>query len=121
MPPFSVRFASAIRNWGPRRGYSVPDSGNRLNSSVFGGVPGGRSPSNWASPTVLCVVVSNDTKPAESEKCLLSWIVALHGVTDGQVVAIDGKTLRRSFDTASSKAAIHMVSAWATANHISLG
>src|SRR5690606_21509802 len=39
----------------------------------------------------------------------------------GQVIAIDGKTLRRSFDAASSKAAIHMVSAWATANHISLG
>jgi predicted transposase YbfD/YdcC len=52
---------------------------------------------------------------------LLSWITALHEITDGQVVAIDGKTLRRSFDTASSKAAIHMVSAWATANHISLG
>jgi len=60
-------------------------------------------------------------KPAEFEKCLLSWISALHEVTNGQVVAIDGKTLRRSFDTASSKAAIHMVSAWATANHISLG
>jgi predicted transposase YbfD/YdcC len=60
-------------------------------------------------------------KPAEFEKCLLSWITALHEVTDGQVVAIDGKTLRRSFDTASSKSAIHMVSAWATANHISLG
>jgi predicted transposase YbfD/YdcC len=60
-------------------------------------------------------------KPAEFEKCLLSWITALHEVTDGQVVAIDGKTLRRSFDAASSKAAIHMVSAWATANHITLG
>lgn len=60
-------------------------------------------------------------KPAEFEKCLLSWITALHEITDGQVVAIDGKTLRRSFDAASSKAAIHMVSAWATANHVSLG
>lgn len=60
-------------------------------------------------------------KPAEFEKCLLSWITSLHEITDGQVIAIDGKTLRRSFDTASSKAAIHMVSAWATANHISLG
>ena len=60
-------------------------------------------------------------KPAEFEKCLLSWITALHEVTDGQIVAIDGKTLRRSFDAASSKAAIHMVSAWATANSISLG
>jgi predicted transposase YbfD/YdcC len=60
-------------------------------------------------------------KPAEFEKCLLSWITALHEITAGQVIAIDGKTLRRSFDAASSKAAIHMVSAWATANHISLG
>jgi len=60
-------------------------------------------------------------KPAEFEKCLLNWVMALHEVTEGQVIAIDGKTLRRSFDAASSKAAIHMVSAWATANHISLG
>jgi len=60
-------------------------------------------------------------KSAEFEKCLLSWITALHQVTAGQVVAIDGKTLRRSYDKATSKSAIHMVSAWATANHISLG
>lgn len=60
-------------------------------------------------------------KPAEFEKCLLSWITDLHEISDGQVVAIDGKTLRRSFDTATGKSAIHMVSAWATANQISLG
>jgi predicted transposase YbfD/YdcC len=60
-------------------------------------------------------------KPAEFQNCLLSWITALHEVTGGQVIAIDGKTLRRSFDAASSKAAIHMVSAWATMNFISLG
>ncbi len=60
-------------------------------------------------------------KPVEFETCLLSWITALHDITGGQVVAIDGKTLRRSFDTASRKSAIHMVSAWATANQISLG
>jgi predicted transposase YbfD/YdcC len=60
-------------------------------------------------------------KPAKFGKCLLSWITALHEITDGQVVAIDGKTLRRSFDAANSKAAIHMMSPWATANHINLG
>ncbi len=60
-------------------------------------------------------------KPAEFEKCLLSWITALHDVTDGQVIAIDGKTLRRSFDASSNKSAIHRVSVWATQNHISLG
>jgi len=59
--------------------------------------------------------------PAAFEKCLLSWITSLHEVSGGQVIAIDGKTLRRSYDAASSKAAIHMVSAWATANQISLG
>jgi predicted transposase YbfD/YdcC len=60
-------------------------------------------------------------KPAEFEKCLLNWIAALHDITGGRIVAIDGKTLRRSFDAASSKSAIHMVSAWATANQVSLG
>jgi predicted transposase YbfD/YdcC len=60
-------------------------------------------------------------KPAEFEKCFLSWITQLHEITDGQLIALDGMTLRRSFDAASSKAAIHMVSAWATANLISLG
>lgn len=57
----------------------------------------------------------------EFEMCLLSWITSLHEITSGQVIAIDGKTLRRSYDAASSKSAIHMVSAWATINHISLG
>ena len=55
-------------------------------------------------------------RPGEFEQGLLSWITALHEITDGQIVAIDGKTLRRSYDKASSKAAIHMVSAWASAN-----
>ena len=60
-------------------------------------------------------------RPAEFEKCLLSWITSLQEITGGQIVAIDGKTLRRSYDKASNKSAIHMVSAWAAANHISLG
>ena len=60
-------------------------------------------------------------KPEEFERCPLSWITSLHEVTAGQLVAIDGKTLRQSFDKADAKSAIHMVSAWATSNHISLG
>ncbi len=60
-------------------------------------------------------------RPEEFERCLLGWITSLHEVTAGQVVAIDGKTLRQSFDRATAKSAIHMVSAWATTNHISLG
>lgn len=60
-------------------------------------------------------------KPTEFQQCLLSWITALHEISAGQIVAVDGKTLRRSFDAASGKSAIHMVSAWATANLITLG
>ena len=59
--------------------------------------------------------------PAESERCLLGRVTSLHEVTAGQLVVIDGKTLGQGFDNADAKSAIHMVGAWATANHISLG
>lgn len=49
--------------------------------------------------------------PRAFEECLLAWITALHQVTQGGVIAIDGKTLRRSYDRGSNKASIHMVSA----------
>jgi predicted transposase YbfD/YdcC len=51
----------------------------------------------------------------------LAWVQAVRTATDGEVIAFDGKTLRHSFDTASGKAAIHMVSAWATENRLVLG
>ena len=60
-------------------------------------------------------------KPEQFEACLLSWITSLHEVTGGQVLAIDGKTLRGSYDRGDGKAAVHMVSVWATANQLSLG
>jgi predicted transposase YbfD/YdcC len=59
--------------------------------------------------------------PEAFARCFLAWVEAVRQATDGQLVAIDGKTLRRSFDRAHQKAAIHMVSAWAAANHLVLG
>ncbi|MGH6639735.1 MAG: ISAs1 family transposase [Polaromonas sp.] len=59
--------------------------------------------------------------PAELQSCFLRWMQAVAEVTDGEVVAIDGKALRRSFAKGSAKRAIHMVSAWATANGVVLG
>jgi len=53
--------------------------------------------------------------------CFISWISAVYEVTEGQVVPIDGKQLRRSHDKAIGKDAIHMVSAWASENHLVLG
>ncbi len=53
--------------------------------------------------------------------CFLSWVQAVSAVTRGQVIAIDGKTLRRSHDKSLGKTAIHMVSAWASENRLVLG
>lgn len=54
------------------------------------------------------------------QRCFISWIASLHDVLE-DVVAIDGKTLRRSFDTKSGKAAIHMISAWSCEQKLVLG
>ena len=59
--------------------------------------------------------------PVQLEKCFLQWMSALAEATAGRLIAIDGKTIRRSFDKAGGKAAIHMVSAWCESNHLVLG
>jgi predicted transposase YbfD/YdcC len=60
-------------------------------------------------------------KPEELQQGFLRWMQAVSKVTQGEVVAIDGKTLRRSFARATGKGAIPMVSAWASANRVVLG
>jgi len=49
------------------------------------------------------------------------WMAAIAQHTAGQVVALDGKTLRRSHDRGKGKAALHLVSAWASSNRLVLG
>ena len=58
--------------------------------------------------------------PQAFEKCFVNWVQAVIGRTEGEVIAIDGKTLRRSHDHANGKEAIHMVSAWAEKNRLVL-
>jgi len=53
--------------------------------------------------------------------CFIGWISAVYEVTEGQVVPIDGKQVRRSHDKGLGKDAIHMVSAWASENRVVLG
>jgi predicted transposase YbfD/YdcC len=60
-------------------------------------------------------------KAEQFQQCFLAWIGALSELTQGQVVAIDGKVLRGSAERALGRAGIDMVSAWATANHLVLG
>ena len=59
--------------------------------------------------------------PEQFQACFMRWMSAVSEVIGGQVIAIDGKVLRRSHDKGIGKAAIDMVSAWATANHLVLG
>jgi predicted transposase YbfD/YdcC len=57
--------------------------------------------------------------PKQFEECFLDWV---RGVTEKitGVIAIDGKTLRRSHDAANGKKALHLVSAWAAENRMVL-
>ncbi len=59
--------------------------------------------------------------PDRFQACFLSWVQAASVSSENQIVALDGKTLRRSHDRSNGKAAIHMVSAWASTNRLVLG
>ena len=59
--------------------------------------------------------------PAAFEAAFLGWVRTLVTATDGAVVAIDGKTLRRSHDRVNGGGPLHLVSAWSDANHVVLG
>ncbi len=46
---------------------------------------------------------------------------SIREITEGDIIAIDGKTLRGSYSAEAGKSAIHMVSAWSSANGVVLG
>jgi len=77
-------------------------------------LPGG-IPSHDTFNRVFSLIV-----PEEFSKCFVAWTQAMAQKIEG-VVAIDGKTLRRSFDSASQTSALHMVSAWSSENNLVLG
>jgi predicted transposase YbfD/YdcC len=59
--------------------------------------------------------------PEAFGRAFLAWAEALRVQTKGEVIALDGKMLRHSFDTAAGRAPIHLVTAWATQNRLVLG
>ena len=59
--------------------------------------------------------------PDRFQECFQEWSQGVAELLPGEVVAIDGKTLRRSHDKRAGKQAIHLVSAWASANTLTLG
>jgi predicted transposase YbfD/YdcC len=57
--------------------------------------------------------------PVVFQSCFREWMLALAGTVGIEQIAIDGKTVRRSGTT--DLGPLHLVSAWATKNHLSLG
>ena len=59
--------------------------------------------------------------PVQFQDCFVQWIQAVDKVTKGQIIAADGKALRRSHDRSLGKKALYMVSAWASGTGLVLG
>ncbi len=59
--------------------------------------------------------------PQQFQECFLAWIKSVAQITDGEIIAIDGKKLKHSYDKQAGHGAISMVSAWATSNRLVLG
>jgi predicted transposase YbfD/YdcC len=91
----------------------------------------GRAKYDWLKKflELPCGIPSHDTfdrvfavlDPQKFEQHFLEWVQHVAQVTKGQVIAVDGKTLRRSQDMAAGRQAIHMVSAWASESGLTLG
>jgi predicted transposase YbfD/YdcC len=72
------------------------------------------------SPDTFCRVFSR-LDPEAFGACFQSWVRAISDAVGLSHIAIDGKSLRRSFDRASGLGPLHLVSAWATQQHLALG
>lgn len=59
--------------------------------------------------------------PIAFQKCLVAWVQCVHEVTQGQVIAVNGKVVREAMALAGKQGPMTLVSAWATANHVYLG
>jgi predicted transposase YbfD/YdcC len=90
----------------------------------------GKSKEEWLK-TFLCLpggIPSHDTfnrvfsalNPEESEKSFVRWTQSVANLSEGEVVAIDGKSMRGTREQ-SNKSIVHMVSARAQENHITFG
>lgn len=76
-------------------------------------------PNGMPSHDTINRVISR-LNPEEFSKCIIEWTKTISEKLKG-VIAIDGKTLRRSFQDASKKNPLHIVSAWSSENGIVLG
>jgi predicted transposase YbfD/YdcC len=60
-------------------------------------------------------------KPEDLQKCFISWMEAVQTVTEGELLNVDGKTLRGAIEAGNSRSLIHMVSVWSASQRLVLG
>lgn len=73
-------------------------------------------------PSHDCIAaVISRLNPKAFQACFRSWTRAIAEITDGEFIAIDGKTARGSRDRRRGRHALHMVSAWGNRNRLVLG
>ena len=60
-------------------------------------------------------------EPNQLQECFVRWVKSIAELSLGEIVSIDGKSARHSYDKGQGKGAIHMVSAWASENQLVLG
>lgn len=65
--------------------------------------------------------VLSAVNPKAFNACFIAWAQALSAGTSGKLIPIDGKTVRHSFDHATGRKALHVVSAWIAENRLTLG
>jgi hypothetical protein len=58
--------------------------------------------------------------PEALQSCFIGWMQAVHQVTEGELLSIDGKTLRGAKEAGNSRSFIHMLSAWSASHHLVL-
>ncbi|MGB5854929.1 MAG: ISAs1 family transposase [Oceanisphaera sp.] len=117
-PLFDVLFGTlcaviaGAKGWFDIREYLLGQHEWFVEQGMFeGGVP--------ADDTIARIISS--IKPELFRECFLQWMQSVHQLTDGELVAIDGKTLRGSYSREDRNATIHMVSAYSSANKLVLG
>ena len=79
-------------------------------------LPDGKTPSHDIFGDLFSILC-----PEKFCDCFVQWISMVSNITSGELIAIDGKKIRGSYDKFDNKAAIHMVSAWANENSLVLG
>ena len=60
-------------------------------------------------------------EPQQFQECFLSWINSITKKLELEVIAIDGKTMKQSYDRNHSQKPLHIVSAWSSSHQLVLG